>query len=91
MFCAHLPGLASAQRTLSVLQESGDVLKALQNAMHTPNRGPVKVAALTSALATAQSRGFDCSAEDALPEAGACSPHTARDSAKRGANEREQQ
>lgn len=64
----HLPVLARAQRTLSVLQESRDVLKALQDAMHTP-RGPVKVAALVTALATAKSRGFDAeNAENALPE-----------------------
>eukprot|EP01043_Picozoa_sp_COSAG02_P017819 COSAG02_NODE_817_length_16825_cov_49.127646_10_plen_156_part_00 len=62
-----LPVLVRAQRTLSVLQEAGDVLKALQTAMLTP-RGSSKVTRLVSALTMAKSRGFGGNTENALPE-----------------------
>jgi len=64
----QLPVLGRAQRTLSVLRESADVLKALQAAMRMPKGSDTRVAALISALATADLRGLDGSAEEALPE-----------------------
>ena len=62
-----LPLLGRAQRTLSVLRESADVLKKLQEAMRTP-KGPDQVGALVGALALAGFRGLDGSEEEALPE-----------------------
>ena len=62
-----LPLLGRAQRTLSVLRESADVLTALQQAMRAP-RGSVRMTALLTALATAEMRGLDGAEGEALPE-----------------------